>query len=403
MKILFLHNNFPGQFVHIANALSASDDNQVVFISQYKREGIGSNKIRHLVIPIRKPTSHKSKIENILLDALHAGEDYANCMMKIKREGFYPDIVYDHSGWGCGMYAADIYPDAVRMCYCEWFYGRNADYTFFKPIEKRHPTEFAVGRQRNTIILNNLNSCDFGIAPTIWQYSQFPLEYQNKIKILHDGIDTNYFSPARVEYNEIEGVDLSGATEIVTYATRGLEPYRGFPEFYQSLPEVLEARPNCHVVIVGNDKCHYSAPRKDGKGWGEHMRETVQLDMTRVHFLNFCSYEEYRKILRVSSVHVYLTVPFVLSWSFLEAMSCGCIVVASNTEPVMEVIKDTDSDILCDIKSHKGISHAIISALSKEADAKDKIQSDMREAIVDMYSMDDTVQRHVNYINSLIK
>lgn len=232
----------------------------------------------------------------------------------------------------------------------------------------------------------------------MWQFSQFPLEYRHKIRILHDGIDTSFFSPAKVEYTEIENIDLSGATEIVTYATRGLEPYRGFPEFYQSLPPVLEARPTCHVIIMGNDDVYYTGKRNDGKGWGEYMRETVPLDIRRVHFMNFGTYERYRKILRISNVHVYLTVPFVLSWSLLEAMSCECLIMASDTDPVKEVIKDGENGLLCTFKNREDISRKIIHALSLESNESNRIKLNGRRAVTEQYSQHRLLPQHADML-----
>lgn len=385
-KILFLHNNFPAQFLHLATALAASPENEVVFIAQSRRPDLQLPRVRFVQVPAQPVPETKNKAEVVLLKMLRTAESYANTMLKLSKDGFYPDLIYDHPGWGGSMYVPDIFPKATRVCFFEWFYTKTADYSFFSKGKERPATDFASNRQRNLCQLDALRECDLGIVSTWWQHSQFPVEYASKLHVVHDGIDTEFFSPESESSLQLEGVDLSGATEIVSYATRGLEPYRGFPQFFKSIPHILAARPGCHVVIMADDKVSYSSPRKDGKKWGEAMRAEVKVDPARVHFVPFSSYEKYRSLLRASSVHVYLTVPFVLSWSMLEAMSCGCLVAASDTAPVREVIRPGENGLLVPFWDHEEMGRSIAEALEKREEYV-SIRNAARQTIVDRYAL----------------
>jgi glycosyltransferase involved in cell wall biosynthesis len=192
-------------------------------------------------------------------------------------------------------------------------------------------------------------------------------------------------------------LDLSGVKKIVTYAARGMEPYRGFPQFMESLPYVLEGVRDCHVVIAASERICYGKPLPDGKSYKDMMLEKVPLDLSRVHFVGSLPYGQYRKVLQASSVHVYLTRPFILSWSMLEAMSCGCVVVGSNTGPVQEVIKDGVNGILTEFLAPKDISAKIIGALTYPSFTKE-IQKRARETIEKKYALKTLMPKHLDFI-----
>lgn len=404
MNILFLHNKFPAQFMHVANALASQAENTVVFLSQFSRHDLPIPRVRHIQVPKTKPHAQKNKTENVVVDLLHTGELYANAMLKLKKEGFRPDIIYDHPGWGCSAYVPDIFPSVPRLCFFEWFYTKNADFAFFTRGRNRPPTDFAENRQRNFYQLDALRECQVGIVPTWWQALQYPQEFAYKFRVLHDGIDTQFFSPAS-EKNRVFGEhDLSHVHEIVTYATRGLEPYRGFPQFYRSLPTMLKARPQCHVAIMGNDSVSYGGQRRDGKTWGKALREEVLLspaESARVHFLPYGSYEDYRRLLRISTVHIYLTIPFVLSWSLLEAMSCGCCILASDTEPVREVIRDGQNGTLTSFWEHDALAARTIHLLENAASkTTQSLRAAARATIVERYNLASLLPQHLTLLRA---
>lgn len=405
MNILFLHTNFPAQFSHLAQILASSDQNEVVFLSQYQRKDMYLPKVRHIRLPASPAPSTKNKAKEALLKNFHTGEIFANAMLRLQEEGFYPDIVYDHPGWGCGMYVPDIYPDAARICYCEWFYTKGADFAFFAPKKKRSAVAFATGRQNNLCQLDALRECDLAISPTHWQMSQYPGEFHNKFQVIHDGIDATFFSPAsekNADTFSFGNVSLPKGTPIVSYTGRGLEPYRGFPQFYNTLPKVLKRNPQCHILIMGEDRTCYSRARSDGKTWGQYMRETVAVDETRVHFLPFSSYETYRRLLQASTVHIYFTVPFVLSWSMLEAMSCGCLLIASDTEPVREVIQDQKNGLLTPFWDEQALAEKIIHCLEyPEQYASMRIAA--RETVLKHYNLKQLLPKQLEILETVLK
>jgi glycosyltransferase involved in cell wall biosynthesis len=217
-----------------------------------------------------------------------------------------------------------------------------------------------------------LEQCDVAIAPTQWQKSQFPATYQPKIQVLHEGIATDVLSPdPQAQFTLPNGQVLKAGDPVVTYVARNLEPYRGFHVFMRSLPALLEAHPTCQVLIVGGDEVSYGRAPKNAKSWREALLREVDIDTSsetgRVHFLGKLPYAQYRRVLQVSAVHVYLTYPFVLSWSLLEALSSGCAVVASDTAPVREVIRHGENGLLVDFFDGTQIVDAVLKVLADPA------------------------------------
>ncbi len=387
MKFLFIHNNYPAQFVHIVREV-ARQGHEIIFLSAFIRKDLKIEKVQHIHVPLPSLPKFRSESDKVAQTTLRTGEGFGNAMLRLAQKGFKPDVVYAHPGWGASIYVPDIFPDAAYIIFCEWFYTKGEHYRFFSQTPQP-PTRFASSRHRNLCQLDALRECDCAIAPTFWQQSQYPQEYLSKLHVIHDGIDTDFFSPKPNEKPEdsiVQGLDLSGFSEIVTYATRGLEPYRGFPQFFRSIPEVLTKRPDCHVVIMANDEVRYSSKRKDKKTWGEVMREEVDFDRNRVHFLQFGPYEEYRKLLRNSTVHVYLTVPFVLSWSLLEAMSCEGLVVSSSTSPVQEVIRHGKNGFLTPFHKSTELAKTISHVLEHKTEYKN-VRVNARKTIREHYDL----------------
>ena len=402
MRFLFIHNNFPGQFVHIVRELARAG-HEVVFLSQYAREDAVAEGVRR--IPVPRPVLNageiRSRSHKVAREIFLTGEAYGRAMSELAASGFYPDVVCAHPGWGGSLYVPDVFPDAGYVVYGEWFYTRGELHRFFAGKRKDRPAAFAANRHRNLCQLDALRECDAVVCPTAWQMSQYPVEYAPRIRVLHDGIDTEFFSPAppaeRGRKVVVQGLELSALPEIVTYATRGMEPYRGFPQFFRSIPRILEARPDCHVVIMGNDSTHYSDPRADGRSWGDVMRSEVPVDAERVHFLRFGPYEEYRAVLRAASVHVYLTAPFVLSWSMLEAMSCGCAVVASATSPVREVVSHGANGLLTSFWNSDEIAGTVVHALGNPRQLEE-LRKEARKTVLARYSLAKLLPAHLEIL-----
>jgi glycosyltransferase involved in cell wall biosynthesis len=398
MRILFLHPNFPAQFRHLATEI-AKDKHNEVFFGTTRRDGSlpGVNKIIYSPKREARPETHHyvRPLENAVLQA----QGVYRMAEQLKARGFVPDIVYGHSGWGPTLLIKDIFPKAKLLCYFEWFYHAHGSDADFDPNEPLTADDEARIRIKNAPILLDLYSCDRGLSPTYWQCQQFPSEFHSKIKVLHDGIDTNFFCPKPGAKLVLPGVnlDLSEATEIVTYVARGMEPYRGFPQFIEAVALLQQRRPQCHVVIVGENRVAYGKQLGDGKTYKEVMLEKYSLDLERVHFTGWLPYDEYLQVLQASSAHVYLTRPFVLSWSMLEALSTGCLVVGSRTAPVTEVIQDGVNGLLADFFSPQDICDRIEEAL-KHPDKMSAIRAKAREIIQQRYDLSQLLPRHLQWI-----
>jgi glycosyltransferase involved in cell wall biosynthesis len=335
-----------------------------------------------------------------LVETQAKGDAPLNLCLKLKSHGFMPDVIYGHSGWGSTWFIKDVFPEARFMAYYEWYYNPEGADSLFgrnRPVSAAHAAEL---RMKNSVILNDLMFCDLGLSPTEWQRSQFPKSFQAKIVQLHDGVDTDYFRPNPDQKLGLPHLDLSGVDKIVTYVSRGMEPYRGFPQFIESLPHILKADKDCHVVIVASDRVCYGKPLPEGKTYKDIMLEKVHLDLSRVHFVGTLPYGEYKKVLESSSVHVYLTRPFVLSWSLLEAMACGCVIVASDTEPVREVIRDGVNGILTDFFSPEDIANKVLGALTYPS-FTEEIRKRARATIEQGYALKDLLPRHIKIIEQV--
>jgi glycosyltransferase involved in cell wall biosynthesis len=397
-KILFLHPNFPAQFRHLATVLGQDPNYEVVFGTKRKEGNIqGVKKV--IYNPSREARRETHHYVRNLENAVLQGQAVYRMGEKLKKEGFYPDVVYGHSGWGPTLFIKDIFPKATLLCYFEWFYHARGSDADFDPSDPLTADDEPRIRVKNAPILIDLYSCDRGLCPTNWQKQQFPREYDHKITVLHDGVDTNYFQPkadATLTLPRIN-LDLSEAREIITYVARGMEPYRGFPQFMETVEILQKRRPQCHVIVVGDNRVAYGKNLPEGKTYKELMLEKLDLDLNRIHFTGLLPYGEYLQVLQASSVHIYLTRPFVLSWSMLEAMSVGCLIVASNTPPVKELIKDGYNGLLVNFFSPDKIADKVIEALDNP-ECMQNIRLKARETIVDNYHLPDLLSQHLEWL-----
>ena len=359
MRLLFVHQNFPGQYRHLA-AHYAGAGHEVVAIGdkenlryQPRLPGV------RLFAYEAPPEDHAGAFEASALRAMQRGRALATAAAALRRAGFRPDVVFAHIGWGEALFLKEIFPSAPLLLYCEFFYrARGADSGFdpeFPPSAK----SLLRLRVMNAPLLMSLDAADWGMAPTRWQQRQFPAAYQTRMSVIHDGVDTDAARPG------------GGAEEdLITYVARNLEPYRGFHVFMRAIPEIQRRRPKARIVIVGGDAVSYSPRLPPGQTYRERMLQELgdRIDLSRVSFLGRIPYRDYLALLRRSSVHVYLTYPFVLSWSLLEAMASGCLVIGSRTPPVEEVITHGVNGLLVDFFSPERIAAEIDQALQRQAD-----------------------------------
>lgn len=402
MRVLFLHPNFPAQFRHVATLLGKDPKNQLVFGTKTENnlQISGVHKVMYSVA--REPNPQTHHYIRVLEGAVLQGQAVYRMCDELKKKGFYPDLVYSHSGWGPSLYVKDAFPRAAHLSYFEWYYNARGADADFDPNEPLNADDFLRIRSKNAPILMDLGHCDWGISPTYWQRSQFPEVFQPRITALHDGVDTDYFVPkpgAKLVLPD-KNLDLSHVDELVTYVARGMEPYRGFPQFIETLGILLERRPNVHAVIVGENRVCYGKAAPQGTTYKDMMLEKVPLDMSRVHFTGGLPYGQYLQVIQASSVHVYLTRPFVLSWSMIEAMSTGCLVLGSDTEPVREVIEDGKNGLLVDFFSPAKIADRIEEVLD-HPDRYAELRRNARQTVLDRYCHAKLLPQHIKLMEAV--
>ena len=341
MRVLFSHPNYPSQFRRLAPAL-VDEGHEVVFIAR-TREWHAPDPVsgmRVLTYDTHRPGGGEALhpyLRRFEASVLEGQAVFRACQL-LREEGWTPDWIINHVGFGNGLYLSDAFPDAKRIGLFEWFYrsvGADVDFLAQAPVEPNHALRL---RTWNAQSLIELADCDLGVVPTHWQRQQFPSHFASKLKVIHEGIDVEALGAIERGLGQRPDVLAKDPKiEVLTYVSRGFEEYRGFPQAMQAIALLQQRRPNLHALIVGADVVAYGAKRADGRSWGDWAKQELSLDPARTHWLGSLQTEQYQKVLACSDVHLYLTVPFVLSWSLIEAMAAGCCIVASDTPPVREV------------------------------------------------------------------
>ncbi|WP_339156776.1 glycosyltransferase family 4 protein [Bradyrhizobium sp. 2S1] len=386
MNVLFVHNNFPAQYRHIARALADQPGNRIVAVGS--STAVTSPDIRLIKYSTTKadaaavhPFARRFDTE------ARRAEEVLYALSSLSGQGFVPDLIFAHPGWGETLPLRTMFPRARIILYCEFYYGAEGRDVGFDPEFPMTGLDGNVALHlKNATTLLALTECDVGVSPTPWQRSTFPAEFRSKIEVIHEGVDTDEVKPNPVARHQLpNGATLSADDEVITYVSRNLEPVRGFHVFMRSLPRIMAARPNAQVVIVGGSGTSYGAHPPKGASWKSTFLDEIRsdIDLRRVHFLGRVPREQYLELLQISSVHVYLTYPFVLSWSLLEAMSAGCAVVASDTAPLRDIISDGNG-LLAPFFDIDALSDQVISVLSRPRAFK-KMRMKARSFVRDNY------------------
>jgi len=387
MNVLMLHQNFPGQFRHIARRLAASGHN-VLGLGSATAPGLeGFKMLRYEIKNQPKPSNRY--MATTLSGAL-LGEVAAKILLKLKKQGSTPDVILAHPGWGEALYVKDVLPTARLVSLFEFYYHAHGADVGFEPGSSVGLDQAASLTSRNMLHLMNLERCDAGVSPTNWQRSLHPAAYQHKISVIHEGIDTKLMTPdPKAVFTLPGGRVLRPGDKVLTFVARHLEPYRGFHVLMRALPEIQRRNPDAVTVIVGGDNVSYGRKPEGAANWREKLLAEVggRLDLPRVFFTGQLPYAAYRALLQVSAAHAYLTYPFVLSWSALEAMSCGCLLVASNTPPVAEVMTHGRNALLFDFFDLEALAARVTDALTRPQDHA-HLRQTARETVVQGYGLE---------------
>lgn len=314
----------------------------------------------------------------------------ANAMRQLRDGGFMPDVIVAHTGWGEALFCKDVWPASRFLVFSEFYYGEGGDAGFDPEFSTASDTFLWQLRVKNTALLHGLAAADGGYAPTHWQHSRLPHEFRPKVKVMFDGVDTQLATPRPEAWVHLQrqNLRLAAGDEVITFVNRNLEPYRGFHIFMRALPEILERRPHAHVLLVGGDDISYGGRPAEGVTWRQRLLAEVghRLPMERVHFLGKVPYDRYLALLQVSACHVYLTYPFVLSWSCVEALAAGCVVVAGKTAPVEEVIDHGQNGLLVDFFDIAGLAEQVVNVLAQPEQFA-AMRAEARRSAVELYDL----------------
>ncbi len=412
MNILFIHPNFPAQFRHLSEALASNPKNRVVFLCSNPRPEWEISGVQKATF--EDPAKHSDRLHPLtqILDAKYKiGEAAFHRALSLKKEGFTPDLMIAHSGWGSSLFIREIFPKAACLSFFEWFYdpeGANAQFGDSAPLSPQAKLPLRV---RNSDIQEDLIYCDRGYTPTHWQAKQFPAMFREKIEVVHDGVDIDYFTPlpreqALQKLNQHLKSRFQPDDELVTYIARGMEPYRGFPQFMEAVPRILAERPKAQILIVGKDQSCYGPPPAQGGTWKELMLKKIapllsKEDLQRLHFVGSLPYGALKTVYQASHAHVYLSRPFVLSWSVLESMSCEGLLLGSSTEPVTEVIQHEENGLLFDFFSPEDLAKTVVRAL-QEKDELLPLRKAARKSIEANYALKDCLKKQIALVQDIL-
>jgi glycosyltransferase involved in cell wall biosynthesis len=406
LDILFIHPNFPGQFRRLVTALSQEPDIKVYSLGDESwMPAFELPALQRLSYAKPEP---KGAATHAYVQGFEAGvrrgQQVVRTLLAQKRAGLEPEVIYIHPGWGDGLYLKEIFPNSTIIGLFEYYYhARGADVGFDPEFPLSFDDLFRV-RTLNTLQLHALESCDIHISPTAWQKSRYPKAYQAQIQCLHEGIDTEQVCPnSNASFTLANGQIIRAGDEVLTFVSRSLEPYRGFHCLMKALPEIMRLRPECQVLIVGQEEAHYGPEPKQEESWkAQCLKEWVgQIDTERLHFTGLLVFADYLKVLQISRVHVYLSYPFILSWSMLEAMSAGCLVLGSETAPVQEVIKQGENGLLFPFFDTKALVTMATAALAQPQDA-DHLRLAARRTIQTHYDFKQVIYpKHLNLLRNV--
>ncbi|MFN8707033.1 MAG: glycosyltransferase [Planctomyces sp.] len=395
MHILFLHHNFPAQFGQVAMHLARTRNFRCTFLSEQPSSGIPE--IQQLQYTpksgARAENHYCSRTFENQIWRTHAAFETLKQHPEIK-----PDLIVAHSGFVSSLYLRELYPDVPHIGYLEFFYHRhNSDLDFRTDLPQGSVDDMLRGITRNAILLLDLQNCDAGYSPTAFQRSQLPAEFQPKVETIFDGIDTDFWKLAASPSRSIGEITIPAGMKVVTYVSRGLESMRGFDIMLRAADQICRRRSDVVVLIVGEDRIAYGGDQRftGGLSFKNWVIQKYQPDLTRIHFVGRLPPNQLVEVLSLSDAHLYLTVPFVLSWSMLNAMSCGCAVIGSDTAPVRELIQSGSNGLLVDFFDIDAWVETTLSLLN-DPERRASLGENARRTIESGYRIDQCLERMVS-------
>ena len=370
MRILIIHQNFPGQYRHLVGALIARDDEVQAIGAPHAPGMAGVSCFRYRLpsvgaVPAVHPWAQDFQVKVIRAEAV------LRLLSERSDQIVRPDLILGHPGWGELLGIKDHWADVPVLHQLEFVYQLQGADTGFDPefpIALGSQTRLRLRRATQLMAFHDL---DWALAPTHWQATTAPAAFRDRVSVIHEGIDTTAIAPRLGSYVNLEkrGLRFEPGDEVVSFVARNLEPYRGFHTFLRALPLLQKLRPRAHVILVGGEGVSYGPPPAQGGSWKQVLLAELegQLDLGRIHFVGQVPHPVLHDLFRVCACHVYLTYPFVLSWSLLEAMACGAVVIGSDTSPVAEVISDGVNGLLVDFFSHEALAERVAEVLADPA------------------------------------
>lgn len=389
----------PGQYKHLARAFGAEGGHRIFFITKHKTAEIhGVTRITYAMKKPEPPLTPHRYLAPATNAVLQGQQVWRVCHALREKENFTPDIIIAHPGWGDALFVKEIFPNAKVLSFFEFYYrATGADVGFDEPVRD---DDFARVRIKNTTNLLSLEQADWGISPTVWQWSLHPQDMLHKISVLHDGVDVDTCKPNPTASLNLNGRTIRPGDKVMTYIARNFEPYRGFPTFMKAAEILLATHQDLHIVAVGADEVSYGRKAAGDETYRQQWMKKVNLPQDRIHFVGTLPYAQLISLFQISSAHLYLTFPFVLSWSMLEAMACGVPLVASNTKPVQEVVTHGVNGLLADFHSPEDAALKI-SQLLDDPKAYAPMRTAARQTVVDRFALKDMLPLHMQLVREV--
>ena len=407
MKLLFVHQNMPGPYREFVQWLAETRQHDIMFLTQRKQPPTFRG-VRTVIY-----NTHHVAAEDayglVKTWESAAGSGFGAAMAARglqQKEGYTPDIIIGHVGWGELTFMKEIWPDVPVIGFFEYYYSVTGGPVGFDPESPVSDHAPFIMQAHNTVPLVNIERVDLGQCPTEWQKNRFPTSFHDKMYVCHDGIRTDTLLPNPDVTLSLGRLDrpLTRDDEIVTYVSRYLETTRGYHQFMRALPDIMAGRPNARILVVGGNDTSYGGKSKHPNGLRGQMEAEVgdRVDWDRVHFLGQVPYEDYQKLIQISRCHIYLTMPFVLSWSLLESMSMQATIVASDVAPVREAITHGETGMLVDFFDPAALAAQVVDVLAKP-DEYAHLGPNARAHVVEHYDFEKVyLPEHIRQINALV-